>query len=218
MGITAAPWQLPYPDAGDRPENGADVLYRLADRMDYHLTNWRADDDRLRRRPAAKVTYDSTVRYKVNSTAQSVITYNNVQLDTFGMTDLQRRADRIYLPGSPRPALYAVGGTVVGLSAVTPSVPDIRLTSNARWSIDTVPNPDVPYPYTSRDQNQDRGDTTRGETFQVSTIINVYKATDGAYDDEIWIGMECNSGTDFTVWYADMWAFWVTDVGTIPST
>lgn len=218
MGYTASPWQLNYPDFDERPNLAAEQLYQLADRMDYHLTSWRADDDRLRRRAAAKVTYDSTVRYKINSQALNVVYYNNVQCDTAGMVDLQRRPDRIYLPRDHRPALYVVGGTVVGLAATNPSVPDIRLNTNARWSIDTSQNPQVPYQFTSRDQNQDRGDSARGETFQISTQVLAYYPIDGGSDDDIWCQIEINSGIDFTVWYADLWAFWSTDVADIPST
>jgi hypothetical protein len=222
MGSTAAPWSLPYPDSTDRPQDGADALWRLADRMDEHLTDWRADDNRLRRRPAAKVSYDSTVKYHIGGPAtQATVTYNTVQLDTGGMTDLQRRADRIYLPRSPRPALYMVGGSVVGLSDINPLpplFPTLSMTSNARWTIDTVPAPDVEYPFLTRDQNADYGESVRGETLTISTMVNAYEAVDGAFDDELWVAMEVTTLTTFSVWYADMWAFWTTDVGTIPST
>lgn len=218
MGLTAVPWQLSYPDSSDRPSDAADSLFQLADRMDYHLSNWQADDARLRRRPAAKVTYDSTVRYKLNSQALYVAYYNNVQQDTAGMVDLQKRADRIYFPRSPRPALYAVGGTIVGLGDVTDlSTSRIRLVSNSRWSF----SGGVAYPFTTRDSSKNGTDTTRGETWQISTTILAYQSTDtGAYDDDQWVQLEINPelgvSVNFTVWYADLWAFWLTDCGTIP--
>lgn len=221
MGSTAAPWSLPYPDGTDRPQDGAFQLWQLADRMDFHLTNWQADDRRLRRRPAAKVSYDSTVRYNVGGLAnQDTVTFNNVQLDTFGMTDLQRRADRLYLPRTPRPALYMCGGSVVGLSnnAAPPVWPTLSLTSNARWSIDTVPSPDVEYPFVTRDQNRDQGESVRGETLTISNILLAYEAVNAGFDDEIWISLEILSPFTFSVWYADLWAFWTTDTGAIPST
>lgn len=220
MGLTASPWQLPYPDPTDRVRDAASSLYYLADRMDFHLTNWRGDDDRLRRRPAAKMTYSSNVKYKINTQALSVVYYNNVQLDTAGMADLQRRPDRIYLPTSNRPALYVCGGTVVGIPALNPSVPDIRLNTNARWSINTATSPSTLYNYSTRDTNVSRTDTTRGETFLVSSQVLAYTPVDGVQttDGDIWIQIEINSGNDFTVWYADLWAFWSTDVAAIPST
>jgi hypothetical protein len=219
VGYTASPWQIQYPDPGERPQLAADTIYYMAQRMDDHLSSWRSDDDRLRRRPAAKVTYDSTVQYKINSQALNVVYYNNVQCDTAGMVDLQRRPDRLYFPRNLRPALFVVGGTVVGNAAVQPSVPDIRLNTNAQWSLDLAPTPDVLYPFTTRDQNQDRGDVARGETFQVSSqILTYFPTTGGGQFGEIWAQIEINSGIDFTVRYADLWAFWSTDIGNIPST
>lgn len=212
MGLTASPWTLSYPDATDTPDVADTYLWQLADRMDYLLSNWAADDERLRVRPAAKVSYDSTVRYKINSTGQSTVTYNTVQVDTAGMTDLQRRADRIYLPVANRPGLYAVGGTIHGIADnLTFSQPDIRISSNARWSI----SGGVQYPFTTRDTNWDRHETVYGETFSCSTMMVAYQAVDGGFDDELWISLEINNGFNFTVWYADMWAFWVSDIGSI---
>lgn len=219
MGLTASPWSLPYPEATDRPKDAADQLFRLADRMDLHLTNWQADDTRLRRRPAAKITYDSTVRYKLNSQALYIAYYNNVQCDTAGMVDLQKRADRIYFPRSPRPALYAVGGTIYGLTNVTDlSYSRIRLVSNSRWSI----SGGVPLEFTTRDWGKNGTDTQRGETWSIATTMLAYQATDtGGFNDDLWVQLEINPETstsvDFTVWYADLWAFWLTDCGTIPS-
>lgn len=219
MGLTASPWQLTYPDPGDRPSVAADELYFLADRMDYHLTNWQADDARLRRRPAAKLTYDSTVKYKLNSQALYIVYYNNVQCDTGGMTDLQRRADRIYLPRTPRPAIYTVGGSITGLAGATDlSSTVIRLSTNALWSIQST----VHYPYVTRDYGQNGTDTVRGETFTVSSQVLAYQAVGAAFDDEIWVQLEIQPdlsiSVDFNVWYADLWAYWSTDVAAIPST
>ncbi len=223
MGGTGAPWDLSYPDGTDRPSQAFEALFNLADDMDYHLSNWQKQWDRLRRRPAAKLTYDSTVRYAINKTALSTVQYNNVQLDTANMTDLQRRADRLYLPHEPRPSLYMIGGTVVGWPTTVPSVPDIRLATNAQWSIDTTPNPDVPYAFDTRDLNQARTDQSRGETFQVSSLILNYVNTAGYFASsgagslaDIWVQIEINSGVEFTVYYADLYAFWVTDIANIP--
>ena len=213
MGLTASPWTLSYPEPGDRPDHGAEDLWMIADRMDFLLTRWAADDERLRKRPMAKVSYDSTVRYKINSTGQSTVTYNTVQVDNAGMTDLQRRADRIYLPVDNRPGLYAVGGSIYGLADnLTFSQPDIRISSNAKWST----SGGIDYPFTTRDINWDRHETVYGETFSCSTLMHAYQAVDGGFNDELWVSLEINSGFNFTVWYADMFAFWVSDIGSIP--
>lgn len=211
MGLTTN-WAIWYPNSTGRPDRGPNDILLLANTMDSHLTRWRADDDRLRRRPAAKVSYNSTVRYTINSTAQATVRYNTVELDTAGMTDLQRRDDRIYLPKTNRPGLYLVGGSINGLANnLAQSVPDIRLSTNAKWSRQSS----VDYPFTTRDMNQDRHETTAGEFFQVSTVVNAYQAVNDAFNAEIWVGLEINSGFDFTVWSADLWAFWLSDVGSI---
>lgn len=220
MGSTASPWNIRYPDAGDRPSLAWSALHDLGNDMDRHVSNWQGEWDRLRRRQAAKLTYDSTVRYAINKAALSTVQYNNVQLDTSGMTDLQRRSDRIYLPAAPRPALFLCGGTVVGWPSVVPSYPDIRLATNAQWSIDTTPNPDVPYAFDTRDQNLAKTDQSRGETFQVSALVLNYMNTAGYVSSpgfsDIWLQIEINSGIDFTVYAADLWAFWTTDIPSIP--
>lgn len=218
MGTTGTPWFLPWPEGSERPSNAYDALFSLANSMDNHLSRWQTEWDRLKRRPAARLAYESSVRYVINKTALSTVQYNNVHLDTAGMTDLQKRGDRLYLPRSPRPALYMCGGMVVGLPSVLPSYPDIRLATNARFTLDTVPNPDVPYGYDTRDVNYARTDTSRGETFQVSTLVLAYQTVDGLYDDDIWVQIEINSGVDFTVWGADLYAFWATDIASIPFT
>ncbi len=213
MGLTASPWTLSYPDPTDRPDDAHTYLWLLANRMDYLLTQWAGDDERLRVRPIAKVSYDSTVRYQINAAGQSTVTYNTVQVDTASMTDLQRRADRIYLPVTNRPGFYAVGGTIHGLADnLALSQPDIRISSNARWAI----SGGTQYPFTTRDTNWDRHETVYGETFSCSTIMHAYQAVDQGFDDEIWVSLEINNGFNFTVWYADMWAFWVSDIGDIP--
>jgi hypothetical protein len=210
---TASPWTLWYPSSTQRPRQGTEDLLLLANGMDAHMTRWRADDDRLRARPAAKVSWNSTVRYKVNSTAQATIKYNTVELDTGGMTDLQRRNDRIYLPATNRPGLYLVGGSINGLADnLATSVPDVRITSNAVWS----KSGGVDYPFTTRDANQDRHETTAGEYLQTSTVVLAYQAALGGFSDELWVGMEINESFNYTVWYAELYAFWITDVGSIP--
>lgn len=220
MPDTGAPWNLPYPASTDRPDLAYDQLYNLANRVDYHSSVWARQWERLRRRPAAKMSYDSTVRYKINTRALSTVQFNNVQLDTAQMTDLQKRADRIYLPYDPRPALYMVGGSVTGFPATAISYPDIQLVTNAQWSLDTTPNPDVPYSYSTRDQNASRTDSPRGETFQVSSIVLAYQNIEGYQTTpglaDIWMQIEINSSSELTVYSADMWAFWLTDIDTIP--
>lgn len=213
MPNTAAPWSLWYPGASQRPRQGTEDLLLLANSMDYHMGDWRADDDRLRKRPAAKLSYNSTVRYVVNSTFQATIRFNTVELDTGGMTDLQRRNDRIYLPRMNRPGLFLVGGSINGAANnLSASTPDVRITSNAIWA--KVAGTD--YPFTTRDAMKDRSELTQGEHLAVSTIINSYQAARGGFLDEIWVGMEINSNFNYTVRQADMYAFWVTDVGSIP--
>lgn len=218
MGDTGTPYFYPFPDATDRPDDVALAMYSLLDLHDNYATSMEEDWERLARRPACHVSYESTVRYQINRTALANVQYNTVRLDTANMADLQLRADRIYLPKSP-PALYFVGGTVVGWPTSAPSVPDIRLTTNARWSVDTAPAPDVYWEYTARDQNQARTDSTLGETFQISTMVLANEAIDwyqgGALNADIWCQIEINSGVPFTVYYADLWAFWVSDTGLI---
>jgi hypothetical protein len=212
MGSTGAPFSLDYPDPTDAPTNAASELYSLANDMDYWLTRWTRDRDRLRRRPAARLAYESTVRYVINKTALSTVQFNTVTLDTAMMTDLQKRPDRIYLPTQNRPGLYACGGMVIGMPATLPSYPDIRLATNAMWYQDITTNPDTEHSYDTRDMNLAKTDTYRAETFQVSTQVLAYQAVGGGFDDDMWIQIEINSGAEFTVWSAEMWAFWMTDV------
>jgi hypothetical protein len=217
MGNTGSPFNLDYPDPTDSPAGVAsDALYYLASDMDYQTASFARDQERLRRRPAAKLAYESTVRYTINKTALSTVQFNTVALDTAKMTDLQRRPDRIYLPRFPRPALYFCGGYVVGMPVTLPSYPDIRLATNALWYQDITPNPDIEHSYDTRDMNLAKTDTYRAETFQVSTQVFAYQAVGGGFQDDIWIQLEINSGAEFTVWSAEMWAFWTTDFGDVP--
>lgn len=217
MGSTGSPFNLPYPDAGDRPDLAATALYSLADRMDDQLTAWAADRNRLRRRPAAHVSWESTERYVINKTALNTVQYNTVGLDTAGMTDLQRRSDRLYLPPTRRPAIFACGGMVIGMPASVPSAPDIRLATNATWYDQVSPPPEVRHSYDTRDMNSARTDEHRGETFQVSTQVLNYQPVEYPYTGPIWVQIEINSGLEFTVWEAQLWAFWLTDIDSIPN-
>ena len=221
MGSTGAPWNIEYPDATDLPRLVSADLLDMANTMDSHVSTWEQQWNRLRRRPAAKLSYDSSVRYKINKTALSTVQYNNVLLDTAQMTDLQKRTDRIYLPYQPRPSLFLCGGTIIGLPVTLPGYPDIRLATNAQWSVNTTPTPSIRYGYDTRDMNAARTDTSRGETFQVSALVLNYGNLDGNIStpglSDIWVQLEINSGVEFTVWQADLWAFWATDIASIPS-
>lgn len=208
MGLTDPPWQMPYPAGTDRPCDGALAIELLGTRLDYHLTNWSRDDARLRRRPAAFVSYESTVTYPLNRYALDIAQFNTVSLDTAGMVDLNKRPDRVYFPVPYRPALYAVGGTIVGNSAVAPSTVDVRIGTNALYSYQSG----TAFPQIERDQTQDRGDP-RGEIFSVGGSIIAYQNSDtGVFGDELYMWMEINAGVEFTVAYAELWAFWLTDL------
>lgn len=216
MGSTGSPWNIDYPDPTDAPQFAASALFNLAQDMDFHTSQFATDQARLRRRAAAKLSYESTVRYTINKTALSTVQFNTVGLDTAKMTDLQRRPDRIYLPVAYRPGLYMCGGYVVGMPATLPSFPDIRLATNAMWYQDITTNPDTQHSYDTRDMNQARTDTFRAETFQVATQVFAYQSVGAGFDDEMWIQLEINSGAEFTVWSAEMWAFWTSDFGDVP--
>ncbi|MEV4122917.1 hypothetical protein [Micromonospora sp. NPDC049645] len=206
MGLTDPPWQFGYPDGTDRPCDGAAAIASLADRLDLHLTSWQADYERLRRRPAAYVSYDSTLPYTINKAALDTAQFNTVQLDTAGMVDLNKRPDRIYFPESPRPALYAVGGTLIGRAPTYPQWVDIRIATNCKFSYD-VGDPN-PRGFTEREENWDRGDPT-GEVFSVGGLILAYQSIDSGSDLYMWL--EIASSIEFAVTAANMWAFWLTD-------
>lgn len=216
MGSTGSPWNIDYPDSDDEPRFVASSLLNLASDMDYHTSQFVTDQARLRRRAAAKLVYESTVRYVINKTALSTVQFNNVALDTAKMTDLQRRPDRIYLPVAHRPGIYMCGGFVTGVPATLPSFPDIRLATNAMWYQDITTDPDTEHSYDTRDMNRASTDTFRGETFQVATQVFAYQSVGAGFDDEMWIQLEINSGAEFTVWAAEMWAFWTSDFGDVP--
>lgn len=207
MGLTGFPWQLPYPDGTDRPCDGPAAIEWLADRMDYHVTNWRGDDERLRRRPAAFVSYESTSTYTINRAALDTVQFNNVLLDTAQMTDLTARSDRVHFPAANRPALYAVGGTVMGRSAVFPTMVDMRISTNAQYTT----SGGVRYPFAERGQTQDRGDQ-RNEVFSVGgTVLAYTNSSTGSTTDDLYMWLEINSGIEFTVVYAELWAHWLSD-------
>jgi hypothetical protein len=208
MGYTDPPWYFNYPDGTDRPCGGATEIYTLAAQLDFHLTNWEADYERLRRRPAACVSYESTLPYTLNKAALNTAQFNTVQLDTADMVDLNARPDRIYFPMSPRPALYAVGGTLIGRTPTYPQWADIRIATNCKFSYD-VGNP-IAKPFTDREGNWERGDTY-GEVFTVGGTILVNSNIEDAYDVDLYMWLEIASAVEFAVQSANMWAFWLTD-------
>lgn len=208
MGTTGAPWQMPYPDGTARPCDAADAIAALGARLDEQITAWGRDDARLRRRPAAVVAYESTTTYTINRAALDQAQFNTVLLDTAGMVDLGSRPDRIYFPATPRPALYAIGGQVIGRSTVQPTTVDVRLNTNARWS---TPLAVDWQPYREREQTQDRGDQ-QGEVFGVGGTMIVHRPLSSVDETApIYMWLEIASGGELTVARASMWAFWLTD-------
>lgn len=202
MGVTAN-WQLPYPEPLDRPCDGADAVAALAAKISSVFDSWDADLAWLRNPPAAMVSWESETPQSLAPNAAASVRFDTTQLDTASMVDLGQRPDRIYFP---RKGLYAVGASVVGQpSAVTTG--KFSLKSNAtEYATGGVQQTLVGYEFVDEDRlaaEADQRATAAGQVWVDPTVPE--------QPVPVWLEFDWLGSVTFTVTYAEMWAFWMSD-------